>query len=305
MSAANAAPMIQQVRLVAGDIKLSHTVFALPFALLGAFLARPARGEWSVFAGQAAIVVLCMVCARTWAMLVNRLADRAFDAANPRTSGRVFAAGRLSPRRGWAIAGAFGVLFVGATGLFRLFHDNPWPLILSVPVLGWIALYSYTKRFTFLCHIVLGTALAASPAAAAIAIEPGAIAAMPAIWFIAGMVLVWVAGFDIIYALQDIEFDRSHGLSSIPARVGWRGAVWISRVLHAGALALLVFAWRADPRLGVLFGAGVLIVGGLLVAEHVVLARRGRAGLQMAFFTLNGVVSCTLGVLGCVDAALI
>lgn len=293
-----------QLRLIAGDIKLAHSVFALPFAVLGAFLARPADAPWARFGGQLALVVVCMVFARTWAMLVNRLADARFDAANPRTGRRLFASGRMRTRDGWAWALAAAALFTLATAGFWLIDANPWPLALALPVLAWIALYSFTKRFTALCHLFLGGALAASPLAAAIAVEPGSLAELPALWCLAGMVAAWVAGFDVIYALQDIDFDRAAGLRSIPARLGWRGAAWASRALHAAAVGLLVAAWRLDPRLDALFGAGVAAAAALLVAEHALLARRGAAGIPMAFFTLNGIVSCVLGALGCADVLL-
>ncbi|MFM9996426.1 MAG: 4-hydroxybenzoate octaprenyltransferase [Phycisphaerales bacterium] len=298
-----AASLFAQLRLAAADIKLAHSVFALPFAVLAAFLARAPGAPWGRFAGQLALIVACMVAARTWAMLVNRLADRAFDAANTRTAHRTFASGQLSPARGWAFAFAAASLFVGATALFLAIFDNPWPLILSVPALAWIAFYSYTKRFTPLCHLILGGALAASPVAAAVAVDPASLSAAPAVWFIAGMVLVWVAGFDVIYALQDRAFDRSAGLRSIPATLGVAGTVWVSRGLHAAAVALLVLALRSDARLGVLFAVGIGLVAALLVLEHAALVRGRRegAGLHPAFFTINGVVSCTLGALGAAD----
>ncbi len=302
-------PLGDRVRLIAADIKLAHSVFALPFAVLGAFLAR--TGEWpgnAGFAGRLALIVVCMVCARTWAMLFNRLADRRIDAANPRTKGRALASGRLTVAQGWIAASAAAGLFVGATALFEVCFANPWPLMLSVPVLAWIAFYSLTKRFTAACHIFLGGALAASPIAAAIAVNPSSVIlpllppSVLSIWCIGAMVVCWVAGFDVIYALQDIEFDRGAGLRSIPAKVGWRGAIWISRGLHVMAFVFLLAAWGMDGRLGWLFGSGVACVGGLLIAEHVILSRRGKAGLDMAFLTVNGVVSCVLGVAGCVDA---
>ena len=298
-------PWTVRVALAAGDIKLAHSVFALPFAVLGAFLARPAAAPWSRFAGQLAIVVACMVFARTWAMLVNRLADRSIDARNPRTQRRVIAAGRLSARDGLLIALGSAGAFIACTSLFWVFFANPWPLMLSVPVLAWIAFYSFTKRFTALCHVFLGGALAASPLAAAIAVAPAFVVQSVALWLLAGMVLLWVAGFDVIYALQDVEFDRGAGLSSIPARLGPTGAIWVSRVFHAGALALLVGAWWFEPRLGAAFGGGVLAVGGLLIVEHIVLAKRGKAGLEMAFFTINGIVSCVLGLAGVIDLTLV
>jgi 4-hydroxybenzoate polyprenyltransferase len=241
-----------------------------------------------------------MVSARTFAMLVNRLADRRFDAANPRTARRPLASGRLALGPAAMITGAAGMMFVVLASAFVAF-GNPWPGVLSLPVLGWIALYSFTKRFTALCHVFLGGALAASPVAAAIAVEPSALSTAPAIWWLAGMVLAWVAGFDVIYALQDIDFDRATGLRSIPARLGWRGGLWVSRGLHASALGALAGAWAAEPRFGPVFGAGVGVVAALLVTEHLILVRRGRAGLEMAFFTVNGVVSCLLGLAGVLD----
>lgn len=321
--------VIAKLRLAAADIKLAHSVFALPFALLGAVLAavqqapsgvidpfragaRSAR-ESGVNGGvvsfrllvQLALIVACMVLARTWAMLVNRLADQRIDAANPRTRRRMLASGALQQRDGVLIACACGVGFVGATSLFLVSFGNPWPLVLSVPVLIWIAFYSFTKRFTALCHVFLGSALAASPLAAAVAINPAALATLPALWLLAGMVLLWVAGFDVIYALQDIEFDQSAGLHSIPAALGWKNAVRVSRVLHAGAFVLLlgaaIPAIGGEHRFGPVFLGATGLVGGLLITEHVILARRGRAGLDVAFFTVNGVVSCVLGVAGIVD----
>ena len=302
---APARTVLDVARLVAADIKLSHSIFAMPFALLGAFLARTT--EWPgnrAFAGMLALVVLCMVFARTWAMLFNRLADRKFDAENPRTVRRVLASGRMSAAQGWAAAGLAAAAFVGSTSLYWFAWSNPWPVLLSVPVLAWIAFYSLTKRFTLLCHVFLGGALAASPLAACLAVNPSSFQSVPSIWLLAAMVLLWVAGFDIIYALQDLEYDRGRGLHSVPAKLGSRGAVWVSRALHALAFLMLLGAWASDGRLGWIFGAAVAIVGMVLVAEHVVLARRGKAGLDMAFFTLNGVVSCVLGVAGCVDAVL-
>lgn len=292
------------LRRALADIKLAHSVFALPFAIVAAVAARPADSAWAVFAGQLAIVVVCMVLARTWAMMVNRIVDRGFDARNPRTARRAIASGRLSPRHAWLIALVSAGLFVAAAALFWVFFGNRWPALLAVPVLAWTAFYSLTKRFTWLCHVFLGGALAASPVAAAIAIDPSFLGRSPMLWSLAGMVVLWVAGFDVIYAIQDIEFDRREGLSSIPARLGLRGAAWTSRALHAGALGMLLLAWRGEPRFGPIFGAAVGLAAALLVLEHVVLARRGKAGLDMAFFTLNGIVSCVLGALGCADLLL-
>lgn len=307
------AASLSSLRLVARDIKLSHSVFALPFAVLAACIARPADAPWPRFAGQLGLVVVCMVAARSWAMMVNRLADASIDAKNPRTARRVFASGELSTPKGWLIASGFAAAFVASASLFGLLMDNWWPAVLAIPVLLWIALYSWTKRFTWLCHVFLGGALAASPLAAALAVDPGAVglwpltgpalqvASHPAVWWLAGMVLTWVAGFDIIYALQDVDFDRREGLFSLPASLGPGVAMWISRALHVAAAAMLWMAMRSDPRFGPIFMAGVFVAWGLLIMEHLVLLRRGMAGLDMAFFTLNGIVSCALGLAGCID----
>jgi 4-hydroxybenzoate polyprenyltransferase len=302
--AAHRPNLLERCAVAARDIKLAHSVFALPFALLAAFLAGPGSPgafAWPRFTGQLGLILLCMVSARTWAMLANRVADARLDAANPRTAGRAFAAGRLSRRDGAVMLGASSAAFIGSCALFGVFYGNWWPLIASVPVLAWIAFYSLTKRFTALCHVFLGGALGASPLAAAVAVDPGTLAGSPAIWLLSGMVVLWVAGFDVIYALQDLDHDRDAGLHSIPARLGVRGAVWTSRVLHGASFACLLGVLRVHPGLGVLFGLGVVATGALLIAEHVVLARRGKAGLQMAFFTLNGVISLVLGGTGIAD----
>ncbi len=274
-----------------------------------------------------------MFLARTWAMLVNRLADWKFDRANPRTAQRAIARGDLSPGAALAIALACAALFTAAASLFYVFFRNPWPPILALPLLAWIAFYSFTKRFTALAHVFLGGALAASPIAAAIAINPsilglplllssspqpsgtGASPVSPVlspllsspsltILCLSGMVLFWVAGFDIAYALQDLDFDRRAGLRSIPAKLGVTGALWTSRLFHIAAFTLLVLAYAAEPRFGPLMLSAVIAVGALLAYEHLILHSRGVAGLPLAFFTLNGFISLTLGIVGCVDVVM-
>jgi 4-hydroxybenzoate polyprenyltransferase len=291
--------------IAAGDIKLAHSVFALPFAILGAALAADFATPLGTLALQLALIVACMVAARTWAMLINRLADHKLDADNPRTAKRAIASGRLSYRDGWLIALGSALAFCILAAAFWPLLKNPWPAYLCIPVLGFIALYSYTKRFTALCHFFLGAALALSPVAAVIAIDPGYLSQTPAIWCIAGFVLLWVAGFDIIYALQDLEYDQAVGLHSVPSKLGWRGAIWLSRAMHALAFAALAAGWHYEPRLTYIFlFAGLAPVAGLLVAEHAVLAQRGKAGLDMAFFTINGIASVLLGIAGLIDIAL-
>lgn len=301
--AARSLDPVARFAAAAADIKLAHSVFALPFAVLGAFIAGVGAGglDRARFAGQLALIVVCMVFARTWAMLVNRVVDARLDADNPRTARRAFASGRLSPRDGVLMLTGSALGFVVACLAFGAIYGNWWPAWGALPVLAWIALYSFTKRFTALCHLVLGSALALSPIAAAVAIDPASLTRDASVWLLAAMVMLWVAGFDVIYALQDLDHDRSAGLHSIPARLGDRGAIRVSRLLHAGCFAALLGAWAAHPGLGLLFGIAVLLTGGLLVGEHAVLARRGRAGLQMAFFTLNGVISLILGLCGTID----
>lgn len=290
-----------RIALAVRDIKVAHSVFALPFAILGAFLATSAPFGWSRLGVQLALVVACMVLARSWAMLVNRIADREFDARNPRTVRRAVASGALRARDATAIALACALGFVGLCALFGVFFANWWPLILSVPTLAWIGFYSFTKRFTMLAHLFLGGALAASPLAAAIAVRPGALGDTPALWALACMVLFWVAGFDVLYALQDMDFDRAEGLRSIPSRLGARRAVWASRAMHVVAFAALVLVWRIDPRLGPVFGVAVGSIGALLVAEHWWLRRRGIVGLPISFAVINGCVSCLAGLAGVAD----
>ena len=283
---------------VARDIKLSHSVFALPFAVLAMFLAAasdlPPRLPR---VGEAVLIVLCMVLARTVAMAINRLADARLDARNPRTAGRAIPAGRVSRGFMLGVAAACALGFVAAAGGFWWWYGNAWPVLLSPLVLAWLCGYSFTKRFTWLCHLWLGAALALSPVAASIAIRPAYLAeAGP--WLLAGFVACWVAGFDVIYSLQDVAVDRAQGLRSMPARFGPAGALWGARGLHvAAAAAVIALAW-AEPRLGWPFaaaGAGVVV---LLVVEHALVRGGDTRRLPLAFLTVNGVISLVLGAVG-------
>ncbi len=304
----NTLSITQRTMIAMGDIKLAHSIFAMPFAILGAFLVAPYLGDapdhgidWSRFAGMLGIIVACMILARNWAMLVNRVADTSIDAANPRTAKRAFASGALSKHDGYLLLAFNAIGFMIACSLFGFLFGNWWPSILGIPVLIWIGFYSFTKRFTWLCHLFLGSALAASPIAAAIAVGPENIAYAPAIFPIAAMVLCWVGGFDIIYALQDLDYDREAGLSSIPSRFGWKRAAHLSRGLHVLATVSLVLAWRLEDRFGIIFAGAIGLVGVILVYEHLILAKRGKLGIPMAFFTLNGIVSIVLGIVGVID----
>lgn len=302
-SPAQHAGLPGKLAVLAGDIKLSHTVFALPFALLGMGLACGWAGRWTT-AVEVGLILLCMVLARTFAMCVNRLADAEIDALNERTQRRAVAAGRLSRTFVAGTIALVGVGFVAATAGFWVFRGNPWPTYLALPVLGVLALYSFTKRFTWACHLVLGFALAMSPLAAALAIEPGILVdASGGVWLIAGMVLCWVAGFDVIYALQDVAADRQLELYSMPASLGVEPALWISRGLHALASALLILAWWSSPQLGVAFAVAAALTVALLVLEHALVWRSATHRIHLAFFTVNGVISLLLGAAGLLDVA--
>jgi 4-hydroxybenzoate polyprenyltransferase len=297
---AAATTNFQTLRLVAADIKLAHSVFALPFAILAACMAAP-QPLSTDFAVQLLLVVAAMVCARTVAMLANRLIDRKIDQANPRTAGRAIPSGRLAPSRALMVLITCAALFMFVCAAFGLLFENWWPAYLGPLVLMWIGAYPWLKRFTAICHVYLGSSLAISPLAAAMAIDPRSLESQPALWLLGAMVLCWVAGFDIIYALQDVEIDRRQGLHSIPARFGVPAAIWFSRLLHTCALACLVMTWRIDARFGALVGVGIAIVAALLFYEHLTVARWGTTRIAMAFFTLNGAISCVVGVLGVID----
>jgi 4-hydroxybenzoate polyprenyltransferase len=284
---------------VARDIKLSHTVFAMPFALLAMFLAAglvkrlPGYDEFG-------LVVICMFLARTVAMLVNRLADAGLDSSNPRTAGRALPSGRVGRRFVLVAVAVCSLMFVAAAGGFWVLRGNPWPMILSPGVLMYLGGYSYTKRFTWLCHIYLGSALALSPIAAVVAIEPGYLGvAQP--WLLAGMVASWVGGFDVIYALQDVEHDRSLGLYSMPAKLGVTKALWVSRALHVVAIGCLLGLGFVSPQLGGVFLAASVLTVGLLVLEHVLVWRSKTHHIHIAFLTVNGAVSLLLGAAGIVE----
>ncbi len=306
---------MESLRLIAADIKLAHSVFAMPFALLAAFMAAlgtrtPVDSDidpfWLNFGGQLGLIVACMFLARTCAMVSNRIIDREIDARNPRTEGRALASGRVALSRATLVLLLCAMLFMAACVCFGRFYANWWPAILGMPVLAWICAYGWLKRYTSLCHIYLGSSLAMSPIAAAIAIEPATIvpwswAFQPALWLLSAMVLCWVAGFDIIYALQDVEVDRAQGLHSAPGRMGQKSALRVARLLHATAVAALVLTFVVDHRLQILFATGILAVAILLIYEHATVSRWGTTRMALAFFTLNGLISCTLGALGILD----
>jgi len=259
-------------------IKWEHSVFALPFALCGAMLA---AGGFPT-GHQLLWIVIAMVGARSAAMAFNRLADASIDAANPRTRTRALPSGHLSPLFvGTFVVVSSGILVLAAAQLNRL------ALWLSPVALAVLLLYSYTKRFTRWSHLVLGFALGIAPAAAWIAVR-GSLDWR--ILLLTAAVTFWVAGFDVLYACQDFEFDRDAGLHSIPRHLGIRRALWVARAFHVVMLALLIaLLWSFG--LGKLAVAGVAVVAALLAYEHSLVSSDDLSKLNAAFFTMNGVIS--------------
>ena len=328
-------PVFKTIRHFLSLIRFSHTIFALPFALLAALMAwrmqRIDQGVVSVrrpvsFSGGLTIplpggtpfywpepqlamrwqevvgILLCMVFARSAAMAFNRLADRRLDAANPRTAGRHLPAGALSRPQVSAFATACGLAFVAST---LLFLPNRLPLYLSAPVLLFLLGYSYAKRFTALVHFWLGTALAMSPVAAWIAIRGEAVLERPSDLFpplvLGGAVLFWVAGFDIIYACQDFAYDRQARLHSVPVRLGVAGALRLAAACHFATIVLLTCLPLAYPPLGGSWWSGVAAVAGLLIYEHALVQPDDLARVNTAFFHVNAIISLGLLLVGAVD----
>jgi len=259
-------------------IKWEHSIFALPFALCGAMLAAGGFPAWH----QLAWIIVAMVSARSAAMAFNRLADASIDAANPRTSVRALPAGHLTPTFVATFVVISCALFVlAASQLNRL------TLLLSPVALAVVLLYSYSKRFTRWSHLFLGFALGIAPAASWIAVR-GSLD--PRILLLTAAVTFWVGGFDVIYACQDYDFDRSSGLHSIPRHFGIKAALWVARVFHVLMLALLV-ALIVTFGLGSLATIGVVAVALLLAYEHSLVRANDLSKLNAAFFTMNGIIS--------------
>lgn len=291
-------PAQRRLLAFAADIKLSHSVFALPFALLSATLAaRTPQADWGAW--SFVLVVLCMVCARTVAMAANRLIDAEGDRLNPRTARRAIPGGRLSRTYVATMIALFGLGFVAAASGFGFIYGNWWPAGLSLPVLLLLCAYPLLKRFTSLCHYYLGAALALAPICAWIAFTAG-VAVEPLL--MAGAVLCWTGGFDVIYATADYDHDRAHGVHSLPARLGIGPALLVSRLTHVVAAALLVALGWVSPDLGTVWFAAVALVAMLLVAEHAMVRPDDLSRVNVAFFTLNGIISVLLGTAGIIDA---
>jgi 4-hydroxybenzoate polyprenyltransferase len=273
----------RRVAAVLGDIKIAHTMFALPFALLSAHLAFVWIGgyRWDTLVA----ILICMVTARTAAMSFNRYLDRDLDATNPRTRARSLPSGRARPVDALAVVIGCSVIFVAAC-----WYLGPWPLGLSVPTLAFLLTYSISKRFTVMTHLWLGAALAIAPTGAWIAVT-GGWSALPLLLSFA--VACWVAGFDVIYALQDVDFDRVHRVLSAPATMGIPKALWSARTLHLlSFLALASFGVWAG--IGWPYWLALSLVAALLVVEHSLVRADDFSRVGIAFFTVNGVISIVL-----------
>jgi len=272
---------INSLRKYFSFVKFSHTVFALPFAITGYFLA-VSQEEYGFSLRILILVVLCMVFARNAAMGFNRYADEKYDAMNPRTAGREIPAGKISRKNALVFVVVNSVLFIVSAGFI-----NKLTLFLSPLALLIILGYSLTKRFTALCHFILGLGLSLAPTGAYISVT-GRFDLLPVIYSF--IVITWVSGFDIIYSLQDDEFDRSAKLYSIPSVIGRRKGLIISSLLHAGT-ALLIFLAGAAGKQGFLFWTGTAIFTVLLIYQHLIVKPDDVRRVNIAFATTNGIAS--------------
>ncbi|MEQ8212075.1 MAG: UbiA-like polyprenyltransferase [Lacipirellulaceae bacterium] len=326
--------MLKTARHFLSLIRFSHTIFALPFALLAAVMAWRLRSlesatvefvegiRLTIFGMTLDLggfelsklqirpqellgILLCMVTARSAAMAFNRLVDRKIDAGNPRTSGRHLPAGILSTTQVTIFTTFTSLAFIAST---LLFLPNRLPLYLSVPVLLFLFGYSLTKRFTSLAHFWLGAALASSPLAAWIAIRGQTVLANPtdllAPAVLGGAVLTWVAGFDILYACQDVDFDREAKLHSVPVKLGVPGALRLAAVCHLGTILFLAALIWAYPAFGWIYIAGVVAVAALLIYEHSLVKPDDLDRVNTAFFNVNAVISLGLLAVGTLDLVL-
>ena len=273
--------ILRKLQITLDMIKFEHTIFALPFAFIGALLARKGLPT----AWQLTWIVLAMIGGRSAAMTFNRIADVRYDRSNPRTRKRALPQGTLSMGFAVVFTIAMSLLFV-----FAAWQLNSLCFYLSFPTLAILLLYSYTKRFTWLSHVVLGFAVGCAPLAAWLAID-GEFAWPPV--FLSGAVTFWVAGFDLIYALQDVEFDRKAKLFSLPSRYGVAPALRVSSVFH-GATVILLIATAVITNLGWMAYAGIAVVASILYWEHRLVTPDDLSRINVAFFNLNGYVSILL-----------
>lgn len=275
--------MLKKLHTLLEMIKFKYTVFAMPFALIGAFLAeRGIPGVWTFF-----WIIMAMVGARTCAMGFNRIADRKFDAANPRTASRAIPAGEVSLFESWLL-----VIVSGGVFFFSCAMLNTTALLISPVALGLTLFYSLTKRFTWLCHVVLGVAQAFAPLGGWVAVS-GTLSGYP--WVLSLGVLFWVAGFDCIYACLDAEFDKSAGLHSMPSILGREKSFRIAVLFHALAFVLFTLTGVLTG-LNVFYYIGIIITGGALFYQHLIVTPTDLSRIKMSFFSMNGFISLTLFV---------
>ncbi|WP_136795886.1 UbiA-like polyprenyltransferase [Desulfosediminicola ganghwensis] len=273
--------MFTKIGILLEMIKFKLTVFALPFAFTGAFLAARGIPEWRVIL----LVILAMVGARTCAMGFNRIVDRKFDGANPRTEERAMPAGEVSMSEATAMVVIAGLLF-----FFACYSLNSLTLALSPVALFLTLFYSYTKRFTALCHIVLGVALAFSPLGGWVAVS-GSLEGFP--WVLALGVLFWVAGFDTIYACLDAEFDKKAGLFSLPSRLGQVKAFRLAGIFHVIAFFFFVMT-GIQANLNIFYFMGVLLTACALWYQHKLVKPEDLSRIHVSFFSMNGFISVAL-----------
>jgi 4-hydroxybenzoate polyprenyltransferase len=279
-------------------IKFSHSIFAMPFALIGVFLASHSIGQTFPPIILFVLWLVCMVAARASAMAFNRIADYQFDIANPRTANRELPAGRLTRRFAWWFLICCITGFILAAALFLAVYKNPWPLVFGPFVLIFLCAYSYAKRFTSLSHFWLGASLGLSPVASWVAVSPPVGSVIDWSVVVLGLaVMFWTAGFDIIYSLADIEFDRKTGLHSLSAKLGQAGALNISRVCHLITFVLLAMLL---PLFGRLYAIGLVMAAIILAFEHILIDRDLKY-LNASFFTLNGIFSIFFAILAILD----
>lgn len=279
-----AAAVSLKLRSLLEMIKFSHTIFAFPFALIGVVLAAKANGAPPTMA-QLLWVCLAMVGARSGAMGLNRLLDARIDALNPRTAQRHIPAGKVAVWEAWLlVVASFALLVIAAWML------NPLCFYLSPVALFFLVLYSFAKRFTAYAHVILGLCLGAAPVGAWIALRGDV---SWSIVMIGLAVLLWVAGFDVFYALQDMEFDRDQGLHSFPVKLGEEGSFKLVRAFHIGMILLLLLALPGSG-LGWIYLLGVAVVAAMLLYEHTLVKPGDLSKMDAAFFTMNGYVSVTL-----------
>lgn len=289
--------LIAKLMIFAGDIKVSHTVFALPWAMLSMVLAaRSSPAGLTVL--KVILILLCMITARTAAMSANRLLDAKLDALNPRTARRAIPGGNLSSRFVATALTLCAAGFIASCLGFWFAYANPWPAVLSPLVLMFVCAYPLLKRWTRLCHYYLGAALGLAPICAWIAVR-GDLEWPPVL--MSAAVLFWTAGFDIIYACQDYKSDCELGVFSVPAKLGIARALWVSRATHGLCVAALVALGLTVAQFGLLYWSAVLIASGLLAVEHNLVKPTDLSKVGHAFFTVNGCISLLVGTLGILD----